>query len=105
MSESGKINLLKLVVLGRDYTFKGVSMEDEIRYREACKKVNDMVQRFRAVSPNPLEQDSQDLLSLTCLQLASKLYTYEEKEQQEEEKGSELEQIYEELDDFIKINQ
>lgn len=91
---------IKLKILERNYPLL-VEWKEEEKLREASKRINDMVIRFKQ---HYSDKDNQDLLAMVCLQFASKLLDLEGS-QKETNIEAQLEQMCEELDEFIKLNQ
>ena len=91
---------IKLKILERTYPLL-IDWNEEEKLREASKRINDMVIRFKQ---HYADKDNQDLLAMVCLQFASKLLDVE-RSSQDKKIDAQLEQMCEELDEFIKINQ
>ena len=97
MSENLNIHLS---ILGKELALS-IPREEEEKLREANKRINDMVEKFRQKYPTA---DAQSLLTMSILQIARKLLDAEQN-LQSESIGDELERVCEQIDDFIKINQ
>lgn len=91
---------IRLTILEREYPLTIPPSEEE-KLREASKRINEMVSKFRQIHKNA---DAQDLLVMANLQFASKLLDLEQTLQENNEE-EELKKVYENLDEFIKINQ
>lgn len=91
---------IKLKILERNYPLL-IEWKEEEKLREAAKRINDLVIRFKQ---HYSDKDNQDLLAMVCLQFASKLLDLESS-QKNVSIENQLEQIFEELDEFIKLNQ
>lgn len=91
---------IKLKILERSYPLS-VNWEDEEKLRNASKRVNDLILRFKQSYTN---KDNQDLLAMVCLQLAGKLLDLENI-QENNTLDSQLNAMCEDLDEFIKLNQ
>ena len=91
---------IKLKILERNYPLL-IEWKEEEKLREAAKRINDLVIRFKQ---HYTDKDNQDLLAMVSLQFASKLLDLEGS-QKDKTIEAQLEQICEELDDFIKLNQ
>jgi len=91
---------IKLKILERNYPLN-IKWEEEEKLREAAKRINEIVNRFKQHYPN---KDYQDLLAMACLQFASKLIDLE-KNQDSNDLDKKIEELCEDLDDFIKVNQ
>ncbi len=91
---------IKLKVLERTYPLR-IEWNEEEKLREAAKRINDLVLRFKE---HYSDKDNQDLLTMACLQFASKVLDLEkEKEQNNVEKH--IDALCEDLDEFLKLNQ
>lgn len=97
MSENLNIHLS---ILGKELSLS-IQPEDEEKTREAGKRINDMIAKFRQKYATA---DAQALLSMAILQFARKLVDAEER-LNHETLGEELDRVCEQIDDFIKINQ
>lgn len=91
---------IRLKILEREYQLKIFPSEEE-KIREACKRVNDKIEKFRSMYPSNVE--SKDLLAMASLQIAIELIEIEN--HQKNDIGDSIERIAEEVDEFIKINQ
>lgn len=91
---------IKLKILERNYPLL-VEWNEEEKLREAAKRINELVLRFKQ---HYSDKDNQDLLAMVCLQFANKMLDLE-KSQKDESLNSQIEQLCEDLDGFIKINQ
>ncbi|MBP5723973.1 MAG: cell division protein ZapA [Bacteroidales bacterium] len=97
MSENLNIHLS---ILGKELALS-IPSEEEEKLREAGKRINDMVEKFRQKYPTA---DAQSLLTMSILQIARRLLDAEQN-LQNDTIGDELERVCEQIDDFIKINQ
>ena len=91
---------IRLKILEREYQLKIFPSEEE-KIREACKRVNDKIEKFRSMYPSNVE--SKDLLAMASLQIAIELIEIEN--HQKNDIGDSIERKAEEVDEFIKINQ
>lgn len=91
---------IKLKILERNYPLL-IEWKEEEKLCEAAKRINDLVIRFQK---HYSDKDNQDLLAMVSLQFASKLLDLEGT-QSNNTIELQLEQMCEELDEFIKLNQ
>ncbi|MCQ2605279.1 MAG: cell division protein ZapA [Bacteroidales bacterium] len=89
-----------LKILDRSYSLT-IPAENEEIYRNASKRINEMIDKLRHQFP---QKDEQDWLRLACLQFELNVLSLD-KELQKEELGDSIVKECEELDEFIKINQ
>ncbi|HNU77179.1 MAG: cell division protein ZapA [Prolixibacteraceae bacterium] len=75
-----------------------VSRKEEERYRNAAKRVNELVQAFRNDYP---DKDSQDFLAMTAFQVAYSNLVMQEKADESPLLG-ELKDIRDDVDDFLQ---
>jgi len=90
---------IKLKILERNYPLL-IEWKEEEKLREAAKRINDLVIRFKQ---HYSDKDNQDLLAMVSLQFASKLLDVEGN-QNTQSIETRKEQLCEELDEFIKIH-
>ncbi|HPY83099.1 MAG TPA: cell division protein ZapA [Bacteroidales bacterium] len=91
---------IKLKVLERTYPLR-IEWNEEEKLREAAKRINDLVLRFKE---HYADKDNQDLLTMACLQFASKVLDLE-KEQKQNNVEKHIDALCEDLDEFLKLNQ
>lgn len=91
---------IHLTILDRDIPLS-IPVSEEEKFREANKRINETVSKFRQRYANV---DAQTLLNMAIIQLTRNLLDVEQN-LQKEVTGDELERVCEELDEFIKINQ
>ncbi|MCQ2607946.1 MAG: cell division protein ZapA [Bacteroidales bacterium] len=89
-----------LTIFDRSYSLT-IPAENEEIYRNASKRINEMIERLRHQFP---QKDEQDWLRLACLQFEINELSLD-KELQKDELGDSIQKEVEELDEFIKINQ
>ncbi|MCK9561202.1 MAG: cell division protein ZapA [Bacteroidales bacterium] len=91
---------IKLKVLERTYPLR-IEWNEEEKLREAAKRINDLVLRFKE---HYADKDNQDLLTMACLQFASKVLDLETKQEQNNVEKH-IDALCEDLDEFLKLNQ
>lgn len=97
MSEKQSITV---TIFGTAYPLT-IQAENEELYRNACKKINELIELLRKQFPQKTEQD---WLRLACLQFELNALSLE-KAVAKDEINESIEKECEELDEFIKINQ
>lgn len=91
---------IKLKVLERTYPLR-IDFTEEEKLRDAAKRINALVTRFKEVYA---DKDNQDLLAMACLQFARKVLDFE-KQQEQNSIAMQVDALCEDLDEFLKLNQ
>ncbi|MFO7869676.1 MAG: cell division protein ZapA [Bacteroidales bacterium] len=91
---------IQLKILGRSYPIR-VGESEEEQLREVVSRINDLLEKYKERYGN---KDNQDLLSMACMQFVGKLILLE-KELQQNNVEEQINDIRENLDEFLKLNQ
>jgi len=87
---------VKLKIIDRYYPLR-IDWKDEEKLREASKRINEVVDKYRQRYTN---KDNQDFLAMATLQFVTRLLEFEENNTVEPNKD-ELQDICNDLDEFI----
>ena len=90
---------IKLKIIDRYYPLR-IDWQDEEKLREASRRINDVVDKYRQ---RYNDKDNQDFLAMATLQFVTRLLEFENNNTTELA-NQELEEVCNELDQFIRNN-
>jgi len=90
---------IKLKIIDRYYPLR-IDWQDEEKLREASRRINDVVDKYRQ---RYNDKDNQDFLAMATLQFVTRLLEFENNNTTELA-NQELEEVCNELDQFISNN-
>ncbi len=90
---------IKLKIIDRYYPLR-IDWQDEEKLREASRRINDVVDKYRQ---RYTDKDNQDFLAMATLQFVTRLLEFENNNTMEL-LSKEMEDICEEIDQFINQN-
>jgi len=90
---------IKLKIIDRYYPLR-IDWQDEEKLREASRRINDVVDKYRQ---RYNDKDNQDFLAMATLQFVTRLLEFENNNTTELA-NQELQEVCNELDQFISSN-
>jgi len=90
---------IKLKIIDRYYPLR-IDWQDEEKLREASRRINDVVDKYRQ---RYNDKDNQDFLAMATLQFVTRLLEFENNNTTELA-NQELDEVCNELDQFIRNN-
>lgn len=90
---------IKLKIIDRYYPLR-IDWQDEEKLREASRRINEVVDKYRQ---RYTDKDNQDFLAMATLQFVTRLIEFESNNSTEIA-NQELQEICNELDQFINAN-
>lgn len=90
---------INLKILDRVYPLR-IEMKDEEKLREAAKRINDIVFKYKQ---RYSDKDEVDFLAMASLQFVTKLIEFEQEEKSDSITEA-LDDLCEDLDHYLKVN-